>query len=221
MSQTLKLVRLKTWFIPADRESYQLLVDLGFPTTKIREESRGPLSLILKKKQIDVSVVKFKDIRDKFFNAVADAWLKHPGRLATVGVTSLTLETKKKSALDKAMKSLPKYKSKIEQWAERWGMHVTMTESELRGMLKLRIDFSVSERAPVIRLKSSVTDEPQQILEFGNHRLLVSTSSQFFHWRLEAKAGTAWKHVTGSKSLLTEMTDPTKFIGSLLTAYNA
>lgn len=217
------LVRHGKWYIPKDRGSYKNLVKLGFPCTRIHEDARGALSLVMKKREAEVEVVPFKDIRKDFQDKAAAHWLKTDTKQRTVSMKSgsITLATTKRAATAQGLKDLERMRPTIDEFLRRWGLSGDVVISEARGLCQLYVAFTQSRlRLPVIRTKKDVLNQSKAVLQMGTHRLLTSTDRTRYYWWLEIKAGPTWVPLQHGSCLLTDVTDPTKHIGDLMVAFN-
>jgi len=216
MSNILRLVKHKTWFIPGNAATYKTLTALGFPTTRIHEDAIGILKLVLSKKGIQARVEPFSAIRDKFYDAAGEWWHAKGGR-AQIKQTTLSFRIE---SSDPNRKLCEKLKDKISEFRDRWGLCGDVTISELKNTLKVHFEIGKAIRNPMLRTKVKAEQEKRAILELGNFRISTATDSQFFFWRVEVKCGSEWKHQFQSKCLLTEVSDPAAFLGNLMIAFN-
>jgi len=216
MSNVLRLVKHKSWFIPGNASTYKTLTGLGFPTTRISEDAIGILKLVLSKHGIQARVEPFSAIRDKFFDAAGEWWISNGGRAKIQNTTaSFRIEVS-----DENRKRAEKLSSKIAEFKDRWGLTGEVTISELKNTIKVFFELTNAIRNPIIKTKVKAENEKRAVLELGNFRISTSTDRQFFFWRVETKCGSEWKPHFQSKCLLTEVSDPTAFLGNLMVAFN-
>lgn len=218
---SISLVRYRQWFIPANAKSYKKLVKIGFPSTRIHEDSVGVLKLLLQKHELKAKIYKWQKILREFYEMISTEWKSIDYRDSEFSSKRLLFFTTKKSGRDYALKDANKIKERIDKFFRRYGFSIEITISELRGIVKVSADFTWSEhRPPIIPVDVPAIETKQNILQMGFHRLLVSHDKKFFYWTLEIKSGDNWCRVTSSKCLLEQVTDPLPLISTLMSVYN-
>lgn len=222
-NKVIQLVKNGKWFIPYNRAGYKALAKLGFPCTRIHDDARGALSLVLNKKGIDVDVIPFIDIRRAFQEKIKTAWLRDYEDQwdAKFTSSSMTLRTRKRVGKEDALKRMTRLKPRIEDFLTRWGLTGEVICSESSGTCKLYVSYKWStHRPPVIKVARDVLNDKKQIIQLGAYRILTSTDKRKFYWWLEAKAAAGWQPVKHGQCLLTEVSDPTPLLRTLMVAYN-
>ncbi|QDH83473.1 hypothetical protein [Achromobacter phage Motura] len=216
------LIKYRQWLIPAGGKSYQKLVDLGFPITRIHEDSQELLSYALKKKGMTAKVTKFQKVLSKFQDEVCEWWMSRDPerRECRFEKKAWVFKTTKKSASVKGLKDAERLKSKLEDFLRRWGFIATATVSEAHGLVKVQCAIAFSEKPPVITVKDTPNEAPRKILQFGFTRFVSWTIHGKFHWRLETQTGTEWVFLKEGSCLVTEVCDPTEHLKSLMEVFN-
>lgn len=216
------LIKYRQWLIPAGGKSYTKLVELGFPVTKIHEDSQELLSYALKKKGLTARVTKFQKVLDKFQDEVADWWIDRDSdrRECKLDKKSWIFKTTKKSAHTKGLKDANKLKEKLEFFLRRWGFCSEVTISESHGLVKVQCALVFSDKPPVISVKKVPDEAPRKILQFGFTRFVSWIVNNKFHWRLETSSGAEWVLLKEGYCLITEVCDPTEHLKSLMGAFN-
>lgn len=218
MSIELKFVRFSgNYYIPANSRTYKELVKLGLPNTRILEETRAALSLVLRKKNIQASMVPYRLVRDKFHARLRDMWTG-PGLTCTFKGHAVTLNARPDSYSEKTLARVEKL---LYNYAYRWGLNpnVTITTTK-KGRVKIYADLKPSKlRIPVITVSKDVVSQEKQELLLGSHRLLTLVQGRFLYWWLEAKTGPSFVPLTYGKCLLSEVGGQYEHIRNILSSF--
>ena len=217
MTEPLRLVSYKAWFIPADRKTYRTLVSIGFPTTRIHRDSIAILKMVLKKHGHRAVVEPFAVHRDKFYDAVAD-WCDRHENKCRIAEKSQVYRFANTELGKKHARIIEK---KTRDFWTRWGFTGDISLTESATQIRVNCEVHKVMRNPVIALKNPIEQNTRHIIDLGTYRFCTSTDSRFLLWELEIKAGSEWKPYTRGKQLLTHVTDPSGVIGDLLKAFNA
>lgn len=218
--KSIQLVRYRQWFIPVNVKSYKRLKRIGFPVTRIHEDSVPVLKLMLHKYAMTAKVHKWKDMLKKFYHSMKGVWQKAEhvdSRLSSERMIFFTLKKKDK---EQGLKQARVIVEKSEKFFRRYGFTVQTDVADVRGIIKVTISFSWSNSRPPVIEFDHVGNTEKKILQMGNHRILTTKDPKFWYWYLEVKTGDLWKPVTSGKCLLEEVTDPLPLISSLMEVYN-
>jgi len=216
VTEPLKLVSHKAWFIPANRRTYKALKSIGFPTTRIHKASLSILKMVLVKHGYRAYVEPFSKIQDSFLDAATDWCARNGYRCSTSSTTQSFRFPNTKSGRDHATK----IERKIKDFWTRWGLSGDISVTESDKYVKVQAATSAATRNPVITVKNDAEHNKRNVLDLGTHRLMTSTDRRFLLWELEVKTGPDWRPLARGKHLLTEVSDPTGIIGDLMISFN-
>ncbi len=216
MSEPLKLVSFKSWFIPADSRTYKALAKIGFPATRIHRDSLSVLKLVLKKHGHQAYVEPFSVYRNAFLDKAAE-WCKRNGNKCKVGPKS---QTYRFPLTEEGKNHARKIERNTRDFWTRWGLTGDITMSESASYVRVNCELAAQTRNPVIQVKRMAERERRSVLNLGTHRLCTSTDSRFLLWELDVKTGPEWRPLRSGKVLLTEVSDPSGVIGDLMIAFN-
>lgn len=224
--EVLELVQIKSWFVPADTNTYNRLRDLKIPLLKIHKDFIPTLQLATRRAQLRVRARKFPVILEAYLDKVGEAWMKKPGRKCRLNASRLVftapLTTKNKEAIQKLDVSLA-------QFFERWGHKYVPVYSTDGDRQKLVVDYQFDPgRQPVLRTVE--IDKSQQFeFEFGFTKLRfvfhdAKTQQTSTRTRMQprmiqlevlTKCGTEWNLVHTSTCVDSQLGDPSQFMASM------
>jgi hypothetical protein len=159
--QILELVQIKSWYIPANAETYRALRDIKVPLLKVHRDFLPTLQLATQRAKLRVRARKFSDILDAYLDKIGANWMSKKGRKCRLNPTRLVftapLTLKNKEAVARLDVALATF-------FERWGHRYVPIYSTEGDRLKLVVDYGFDpQRNPVIR---TVEVDKSQAFEF-------------------------------------------------------
>ncbi len=214
----IKLVKHKSWYMPADAQAYTHLVSLGITSTRLHEDQMEIIKHVAKLKGFSIRGKHFESVFDEFTDELYKRWMRFPHRNVKFKKSSMVFNTTDAAAFRRAKnKSIPIIETKIRDFFQRWGFIGEFKFSENHDKVKLVVDYSFSaSRKPVIKLKEDPKEVTKTILNLGQNRLVLWRDGKYLHWELEVQAADEWKPRTKGQCLHTEVSDPTASILLLL-----
>lgn len=225
-SRVLELVRIKSWYMPGNIQTYNELRTLKVPLLKIHKDFIPTLGLLVKKAELRVRSKPFQDLLDAYLDKIGVQWQSRPKRKCKLGnerlVFTAPLSMKNKEAVQKLDVALARF-------FERWGHFYNAVYSAEGEKLKLVVDYGFdANRNPVL---PSVEPVNQQVFEF----VLGFTKLRFtFHDKRSAmsdaktrmlppiiqtevliQAGTQWTLAHTSTCVDSQIGDPSQFLSSM------
>lgn len=218
--KVIKLVKQRSYFIPADAKSYRLLCDFGMASTRIHEDIIQTVKDVVSKQGYTLRASHFRKVYNEFFDQLQAAWESQPGRNFSLNKDRLILKARQKAYAQARKHALPRAEARLRAFLERWGYVGDFAFSEKAGLsLRLVVDLRKDVNPPVIKMKAQRTEE-QRTLVVGRHRLKFSQDPKFFYVEVEAKAGDTWVRKDFFQALHNEVSDPKFLIGSLIDSYS-
>lgn len=132
--QTVVLVKLRRYYVPADVESYRTLHRLHVPCVRFHEDMIDTLKLL----PISLIGRPFEDVFNEFEYKLEQAWTKNPQRRFIKKPNQFILDTKD---LSKVRVSVPAVETTIRKFFARWGYAVTTEFSETPTRAKLVVSY--------------------------------------------------------------------------------
>jgi len=220
------LMKIKSWYIPADVHTYQVLRELKIPLLKFHKDFVPVLLLRMKSAKFRVKAKTFQETLDAYLDKVGEQWQSKPNRKARMNPTRLVfrapLTVKNKEAVQKLDIALAKF-------FERWAFRYIATYSAEGDRLKFVVDYSFDpQRNPVIH---AVEPAQKEVFEM----VLGFTKIRFtFHHKREQKletktrglppviqtevfqqAGSDWRQTFTSTCVDAQIGDPSQFIAAM------
>lgn len=214
MEQTttvIPLVKYKQWYMPADAQAYQQLVDLGIPSTRIHEDQMEIIKLVAGRRGFVFRAKHFDSVFDAFTDDLHARWMRFPHRNAKFKKTRMVFSTTDAAAFKRAKnKSVPIIERKLREFFQRWGFIGDFKYSENHDKVRLVVEYAFSSnRRPVVQLKEDAKEVTKTILNLGMNRLIFWRDAKYLHWEIEVKAADEWFPRTKGQCLHKEMSDPT------------
>lgn len=200
---SIRLTKVKEWLIPADAESYKVLVKVGVPLVRMHMDMWPTIKVLLTKKKIKAEPVNFvDDIYDPFMERVGTEWKKGNFFDCTLTSKELVFETTKKTAYKKALARIPALEACLRRFFDRWGYAATFIMDEHRGKIQYRVQYKHSQdKLPVIPLETPPEAIPETKIQFGFTRLIFKfndRNGQKTH-RVAGAQGSEGRNVAVSK----------------------
>lgn len=159
-SPVINFVKIKSWYVPADAESYQLLRSIKVPLLKVHQDFIPTLKLATEAKGIRAKSVPFSEVLSGFLDRIGSVWLSKPGRKCKLSEHRSQFTC---PSTPKNRKSIAKLDSLFQEFTSRWGHSYAPVFSETPKELKLVLDYKFDpQRQPLV---PSVTPEVEQSAE--------------------------------------------------------
>lgn len=214
------LVKYNQWYIPADSETYKILVTLGMSSTQLHEDMIGVLKLMCSKRNIVLKGRKFRKVLAEFQETIEQFWTKQKHRTAAFDNGRWVFRANKTAYAKAKKKGAGLLENKLRRFFERWGIDADFAFSENAGSsLKLVVDFKKRKGIPVIPI-DVVAEEQEHALTIGNHRIKLAQDRRFLYFEIQTKCGSEWKRILFSRARHEDVSDPRLFIGSLIESYS-
>jgi hypothetical protein len=221
-SQVVKLTKIKSYYMPVDADDYKLLRSHGVAAIKIHENLMPTVGIILKKYDIKPQLINFVDaILNPYLDRIGEAWQAKEFRVATINKSTMKFETTKASIQPQAREALHKLETSLRRFFTRWGFLAVFEMSELRGKLKLHVQYKFDpERPPVIPLVEDPTSMPSIKLELGFVRIMLTPMKREIEINISAAAGTEWNSIYTSRCLYSQVSDVRPMMSALVNIVN-
>lgn len=166
----ISLVKIKSWYIPADPESYSILKGVGVPLLKIHVDFLPTLQLVTKKNNIRAQAKSFQDVFNEVMDKVGTQWIKG-GRKCIITDKRLTFTADLSSRNKKAIAYLENY---LSDFFARWGFSASPEYSESQTKAKLVFDFKFNPNInPIIPTVEEIP-QPEMELILGFTKIKLS-----------------------------------------------
>jgi hypothetical protein len=210
----IRLVKHKQWYIPADAQDYQILVNLGIPSTRIHEDQREIVKHVAERKGYTLRGKHFETVLEEFTEDLYKRWMRFPHRNVKFKKSSMIFSTTDAAAFKRARdKSVPLLTTKLQEFFQRWGFVGDFKYSENHDKVRLVVDYNFSSfRKPVITLKENPKEVTKSVINLGGNRLIFWREDKHLHWEIETKAANEWRPRVKGSCLHSEMSDPTDSI---------
>jgi len=207
--KSLKLTKIRQFYMPVDADDYKLLKEHGIPLIKIHENLLPTLGLVFTKYKIKPKLVSFSDsILNPYLDRIGEAWQSKEHRKASLTRSVMKFETLKASIQPQARESLYKLEASLRRFFQRWGFTATFELSEMRGKLKLHVDYRFDpERTPIIPLVEDPTSMPAIKIDLGFVRLTLTLMKKELEVNVAIAAGTGWNSIHTSRCLYSQVSD--------------
>lgn len=211
----MKFVKFSGYYIPANKRTYKKLVSLGLPTSQVKEETRAALSLVIRKRNLQATMVNYSKVRQRMFTRIKEALSKQGVKVESRGNT-LSINARPNSL---STRQIEQVETQLLRFADRWGLNPDVTVSTSKqGRVRIYANVTPSaRRTPIIEVSKSVESMEKQVLNLGTHRLQTLLKDNFFYWWLDIKTGDTFKNVTYGKCLQSEVTGQAELMKTLLT----
>lgn len=194
-TQVVNFVRIKSWYIPADAESYQLLKSVHFPLCKVSAEMLPALQLAMRPTGMRAKSESLTEtILHPYLDRIGAAWKSKEGRKCKITDKQLVFVAPLSAKNKKAINSLD---DSLTRFFARWGFSYSPVYSDdNNGKCKLVVDFKFDPyRNPVIPNVDVSAPEVVE-LELGFTKLKIT-----FGRRREAQPyGERQHHLSGPKA---------------------
>ena len=233
--QIIEFVKIKSWYIPADARSYQLLVSVKVPLLKIHQDFIPTLELATKSRGIRARSTPFSDTLNKFLDKIGSIWISKDGRKCRLTENHSVFTCKASTVNRKAISRLEEI---FQEFASRWALRYSPVFSESGKNLKLVLDYKfdptknpvipsvVIEKEPEfeiilgftkIKIKFDVQRSSTPTRSIGDVRspAPVSMGAPTHILEIFAQAGTDWVQVHTASFTKFSMGDIVPFLGCL------
>lgn len=168
--QIINLVKIKSWYLPGDSESYKCLKSLSIPLLKIHQDFIPTVELQAKSRGVRAKVSYFSDIRDATLDKLGAAWKSKPGRTCSLNDHRLIFLAKPS---EESRAAVSRVEGILHKFCVRWGHSFTPHFSETPTKLKLVIDYKFDpSRNPVISIDDTTQKSVMElVLGFTKIRL--------------------------------------------------
>lgn len=222
-----KLFQIKSWFIPADAESYKVLKSVGLPLLKFGAEMVPTLKLVTDHRNISLVAKKFQSHLDSKLDEIGSIWLSKAGsgRKCLMNNERLTFIAPMSSRNKEAISKVEQY---FTDFFARWGFYSNAEYSETASKIKLVIDYHFDRaREPIIPLVDNQTNtEAEIILGFTRIKLTFFNKETEYTkercWKtpltaieVSTQAGSEWKQVLTSTFTATQVGELNSFINGI------
>lgn len=223
----LKLVKIKSWYIPADTNTYQQLRDIGLPMLKIHKDFIPTLQLATRKAKLRASSQPFDEVLNAYLDKIGSSWKAKPGRNCKLGDNRLVFT----APLTKINReSISKLDVSLSKFFERWAHRYFPTYSTSGERMKLVVDYSFdANRNPVIRSTHSEVKTIQEVelgftkIRFTFHDKPKPSNAEkprrvappIIQVEVLNKVGTNWVLATTSTCVASQIGDLSQFMAAI------
>lgn len=217
-SQIVKLTKIKQFYFPVDAEDYKLLRSHGMPVIKIHENLLPTLGIVFKKYGIKPQPVSFQDsILNPYLDRLGEKWQSKEHRKASITKSVMKFETLKADIAAPSREALHKLETSLRRFFQRWGYSAAFEFSELRGKLKLHVNYKFDpDRSPVIPLVEDPTSLPAIKLDLGFVRVTLTLMQKDVEVNVSLAAGTGWNSIHTSRCLYSQISDVRPMLSGLI-----
>ena len=160
-AKIIDLVKIKSWYIPRDAESYQTLNSLGVPLLLIPKDFLPTLQLVTRRHNVRAKETLWMDIFHKRLDETGALWKSRMDRSCKLGDTKLIFLAKVSSLNREA---ITKLETSLAKFFARWSFRYYPTFSETLDRYKLVVEFRFdAELQPIM---PSVVPEPKTEYEW-------------------------------------------------------
>lgn len=217
----LKLVRIKSWYVPEDDATYKLLRSIRLPLLKINKSFLPVIKLKTGPLGIRATSRDFSEILNERLDRVGTQWKSKPGRACKLTESRLSFSA---PCSDQNRKAIAQIEASFAKFCLRWGHRYAPSYSESGDRLKLVLDYSFDpDRNPVI--ESGADDMKDSFeLELGFTKLKLTFMDKApklvgsrqlppgIHLEVLTKMGTEWKSQHTSMFVSQQIGDLSQFI---------
>jgi hypothetical protein len=228
----IRLTRIKQFYIPADTDSYKVLVKLGVPFTKIPVDFLGTLKLLTDNHNVRGAEVPFReDILEPFKDKIARAWTKKYGK-CLITSKEMSFKTTKPEILEDAKKAVEKLEDLLRQFFNRWSYKVSFEYSEARGRLHFHVKYWFDpDKGPVIPLETDPVELQPVQLRFGFTRITLKFDQQqnegsrsenigYVHIQVEVSQGGKFSTIHSSRCTYSQISSVKPMLLALMNIAN-
>jgi hypothetical protein len=221
-NSVLKLTKIKQFYFPVDADDYKLLKAHGIPAIRIHENLLPTLGLVFKKYGIKPQPVPFGEaILDPYLDRIGTAWQSKEHRTASITKSVMKFETTKATVASQAREALHKLETSLRRFFQRWGYSASFELSEMRGKLKLHVNYKFDpERSPIIPLVEDPTSLPAIKIDLGFVRLTLTLMKREVEVNIALAAGTGWNSIHTSRCLYSQISDVRPMLAGLINIVN-
>ena len=222
--QIIELVRIKSWFVPKDVDTYRMLRGLKMPLLKIHRDTLPLLKLVTGPRGIRARSTDFSTILEERLDKIGSQWKSKPGRTCKLTDSRLLFAA---ASTDSNRRAIAALESSFDKFCRRWGHKVTPVYSERDDRLRLVIDYAFDpSRNPIVESEPVETSR-QFEFELGSTKLRLTfmdkpTSAQggrnmppIILFEAYAKAGSEWKLAHTGTCVDPEIGDPTQLMTAI------
>lgn len=163
----LRLIKIRQWYLPYDREAYQVVQDCGLNMLKIHEDFLPTLMTLASKLGVEARHQSWRKLFNKYMDKVGAAWLSRAGRKCKLTEQGLVfsgpLDDLNKRVTDRLDKALAAF-------FDRWGFSYDPQYSEKGNRFKLAVTFSFRGN-PVIGLAPEPNSVHESVLGWTKIRV--------------------------------------------------
>lgn len=219
--QIIELVRIKSWYVPRNLDTYRILRQLKVPLLKIHRDFLPALKLVTGPRNIRAKSTDFTEILNKRLDMIGAQWKSKPGRTCRLTEKRLLLAAPCSDANRRAIASL---EASFAKFCSRWGYKTSPIYSERDDRLRLVVDFEFDpSRNPIIESEPVETTRPFELV-LGNTKFKVTFMDKptslsggrnmppIILFETFTKAGSDWKLANTGTCVDLELGDPSEFI---------
>jgi len=212
------LTKIKSWYIPVDPESYNILKKAGVPLVRIHENMLPTLAMLFKKNKFRAKSVDFKEtILDPYLEEIGRRWNKKDHRKATISSSTMRFETDHASIAEATRKIIPDLEASLRRFFQRWGYSATFELSENRGKIRFFVTYKFDQsKNPIIPLVEDPAALPIISLDLGYVRLRMTCGEKEVEVNISVAAGTTWTSLHTSRCLYSQISDVRPMLGALM-----
>jgi hypothetical protein len=162
-TQVVNFVRIKSWYIPADAESYLLLKSVNFPLCKVSTSMLPALQLAMQPKGIRAKAESFADsVLHPYFDKLGEVWHSKEGRKCKITDNKMSFHA---PSTKKNKEAIRKLDDSLTRFFARWGFsYAPVYSDDGNGKCKLTVEFRFDQnKTPVI---PTVDTTPPDCVEF-------------------------------------------------------
>lgn len=164
-------VRIKSWYVPANAESYRILRSIKVPLLKIHKDMIPTLKLATDRRNIRARAKDFSTILEKRLDDMGTAWKSKPGRTCKLTEKRLVFSA---PCSDRNRRSIAKLEASFAKFCDRWGHKYIPLYSERDDRIRLVIDYLFDAgRNPVIESEPVQTERKFE-LALGFTKLVLT-----------------------------------------------
>jgi hypothetical protein len=220
---TLKLVKIKQWYLPFDVESYILLKKAGIPLLKFHEDFLPIVQLLCQKNKIKGKLVNWKhSILTPFVIKIGSEFNKNEYCSASINNKIMKFEVNKSSAAQYIKtKVFPRLEEDLINFFNRWGYSQSITYSEHRGKVRLSVNYWLdNNKLPVLPLKEPIYKITPVYLRLGSMRLAFRFGEKWIETVLEIGQGGKFNPYYSSRCLYSQVSSVLPLINALMEVPN-
>ncbi len=136
--KVIELVKIKSWYIPRNAESYQLLRSLGVPLVLIHKDFLSTLGLVTGRHNVRATETLWSKLFEDSMNKIGGQWKSHADRSCRLSQDKLVFLSK---ATERNRQAIAKLDLALQSFFARWGFRYRPTFSETLDRYKLVVDF--------------------------------------------------------------------------------